>query len=59
MNRYRVKHEEVSPLKKHESRLQELRHERKTEWHRLEDLKRTLQVRLSAQSGVSGEIRAA
>jgi len=34
--------------KRHEARLQEVRHERKTELARLDDLKKTLQMKLRA-----------
>ena len=45
--------------RKHESKMQELRQERKSEGHRLEDLKKTLQTKLHVHQDGSGTVQAA
>jgi hypothetical protein len=54
MNRY-----ELSLSKQHESKIQELRHERRTEVQKLDGLKKVLQTRLQAGSTESKAIQAA
>jgi hypothetical protein len=59
MSRKQVDRYEILLTQKHESKMQEIRHERKTEDHRLEDLKKTLKVRIHAHSSGSRAIQAA
>ena len=58
MNR-KIERYGVLLTQKHESKMQELRHERKIEGHRLEDLKKTLQVKIHAHPSGCGHIQAA
>ncbi len=45
-------------LQRHESRLQQLRHERKAERQRLDGLKKTLQTRLQINPKATNDARA-
>jgi hypothetical protein len=58
MNRYEVNRHECSLSERHESKMQELRHERKAEWQRLDGLKKVLQTRLQTNPTESNEVRA-
>jgi hypothetical protein len=59
MNRYDMKGPKPPVSDRHESRLQELRHERKSEGHRLDGLKKVLQTRLLADPPETREIQVA
>jgi hypothetical protein len=50
---------QASQLKPHEGKMQELRHERKTEGKRLDGLKKALETKLSAGPAGANEGRAA
>ncbi len=59
MNRSEAYRYELPLLKQHESKMQHLRHEQKTEEQRLDRLKKTLQTRLHTDPREAKEIRAA
>jgi hypothetical protein len=59
MNRYEVDRYVLLSSKKHEAKIQELRHERKTEFQRLDCLKKLLQTKLQRDPTESREVQAA
>jgi hypothetical protein len=59
MNRYAVNGYGLSLSKQHESNVQDIRHERKSEGEHLDRLKKTLQTKLRPEVKEADEIRAA
>ncbi len=58
MNR-KIDSYEGAPLRRHESTMQELRHERKTESLRLDGLKKVLQTKMHLDPARNQQVRAA
>jgi hypothetical protein len=59
MNRNEIGNKPFASSDRHECRIQELRHERKSEGQRLEGLKKVLQARLVPDTPQAAEVRAA
>ena len=55
MSRHKMKGYELSLSERHECKVQELRHERKSEGHRLDGLKKVLQTRLPPDPTQAGK----